>query len=62
MAMDPRLSARILVALSIVYGGTVAVLGALGSSALVTVAIVGAVALGVLWAVRGVFIGGARRD
>jgi hypothetical protein len=54
--MDPRLSARLLVVLSLVYGGTVAILGALGSSALVVFSIVGAVVIGVLWAVRGVFL------
>jgi hypothetical protein len=55
--MDPVLSARLLVALSIVYGATVAVLGAFGSRALVPVAIVGAVVTGGLWALRGVFMG-----
>ena len=54
-AMDPRLSARLLVVLSICYGSVVAVLGALGSSATGIFALVGALIVGGLWAVRGMF-------
>ena len=60
--MNPRLSARILIVMSLVYGGTVAILGAFGSSALVPVSIVGAVVIGVLWAIRGALMGSTRRD
>jgi hypothetical protein len=42
------------VILSIVYGGTVAVLGLLNSPAIAIVALVGALIVGGLWAVRGV--------
>jgi hypothetical protein len=51
--MDPKLSARLLIVLSICYGITVAILGALGSSAIGIVAVVGALVLGGLWVVRG---------
>ena len=57
--MDPKLSSRVLVALSIAYGVTVAILGALDSSAISVFAIVGALVLGGLWAVRGMLL---RRD
>jgi hypothetical protein len=52
--MSPKLSARILIALSICYGILVGILGALNSSALGAVAIAGAIVLGGLWAIRGV--------
>jgi len=51
--MDSKLSARLLVILSICYGITIAILGAVGSSAIGIVAVVGALVLGGLWAVRG---------
>jgi predicted membrane-bound mannosyltransferase len=57
--MSPQLTSRILIALSICYGITVAILGALDSSALTIVAIIGALVLGGLWAVRSMLI---RRD
>jgi hypothetical protein len=46
-------STRLLVILSICYGIVVAILGALDSPAIGIVAIVGALILGGLWAVRG---------
>jgi len=52
--MSPKLTARILIALSICYGILVGILGALNSSALGVVAIVGAMVIGGLWAIRGV--------
>ncbi|HEU4423657.1 MAG TPA: hypothetical protein VFR67_14080 [Pilimelia sp.] len=55
--MNPKLSFRLLVVLSICYGIAVAILGALGSAALTIVAVVGALVIGGLWAVRGVFAG-----
>ncbi|WP_162907986.1 hypothetical protein [Allorhizocola rhizosphaerae] len=54
--MNSRLSARLLITASIGYGIAVAILGYLGSSALALVAIVGALVLGGLWAIRGVFM------
>jgi hypothetical protein len=52
--MGSKLSAPLLVILSICYGITVAILGALGSSAIGIVAVVGALVVGGLWAVRGI--------
>ncbi len=54
--MNPRLSARLLIAASICYGIAVAILGFFGSSALTIFAVVGALVLGGLWALRGVFM------
>jgi hypothetical protein len=54
LAMNSKRSAQLLVILSIVYGGTVAVLGLLNSPAIAIVALVGALIVGGLWAVRGV--------
>lgn len=51
----PSLSTRIIVALSVVYGGAVAVLAILGSDAVGTVAAIGGVVIGVLWVLRGLF-------
>jgi hypothetical protein len=51
--MTAQLATRLLVLLSIVYGIGIAILGALESSALTNVAVIGAVVLGGLWAVRG---------
>jgi hypothetical protein len=53
--MSPTLSARLLIALSICYGIVIAILGFLNSSAVGLVAMIGALVLGGLWAVRGVF-------
>jgi hypothetical protein len=53
-AMNPKMTFRLLLALSIAYGIAVAIMGALGSSALTIVAIVGALVIGGLWALRGV--------
>jgi hypothetical protein len=50
--MSRQLSTRILVGLSILYGMTIGVLGAL-DVAVAPVAIIGAVILGGLWIVRG---------
>lgn len=57
--MNPKLSARILVALSIVYGLTIGLLSILNiaQSTMTTFLIVGAVVLGGLWVVRGLFTG-----
>ncbi|GAA3167094.1 hypothetical protein [Nonomuraea salmonea] len=57
--MNAKLSARILVALSVVYGLTVGLLALLGvaQTAMMTFLIAGAVVLGGLWVVRGLFTG-----
>jgi predicted membrane-bound mannosyltransferase len=52
--MNPKTSAQILIILSIAYGVTMGILGALDSSAISIVAIVGALVLGGLWVVRGI--------
>jgi hypothetical protein len=52
--MEPKPSAKLLVVLSVCYGITVALLGALGSSAIGIVAIVGALVIGGLWALRSI--------
>lgn len=57
--MDPKLSARVLVALSIVYGITVGILGTVESGAITVFAVAGALVLGGLWAIRGMLL---RRD
>ncbi|HZM78405.1 MAG TPA: hypothetical protein VFC19_21985 [Candidatus Limnocylindrales bacterium] len=54
--MNPRLSARLLITASIFYGITIGFLGFLGSSAMTVVAVAGALVLGALWAVRGIFM------
>jgi hypothetical protein len=54
VAMSPKLTARILIALSLCYGIAIAILGAVNSSAVGTVAVIGAVVIGALWALRGV--------
>jgi Flp pilus assembly protein TadB len=53
-------SSRWLLVLSFVYGGVIAVLALLSSPALTIVAVIGALVIGGLWAVRGMFIGGNR--
>ena len=57
--MDPKTSTRALVALSLVYGITIGILAAVDSSATTAVAIIGALVIGALWAVRGLLV---RRD
>jgi hypothetical protein len=47
-------------ALSIVYGSGIAILAVLDSSNLATVAVIGAIVLGALWAIRGVLLRGGR--
>jgi hypothetical protein len=54
--MDPKTSARVLVALSIAYGITIGILGIVDSGAITLVAIIGALVLGGLWVVRGLFM------
>ncbi|MEV0457705.1 hypothetical protein [Catellatospora methionotrophica] len=54
------MTSRALIALSIVYGATIAVLAILGSDFVGRFAAIGGIVIGVLWALRGVF--GARRD
>jgi len=54
--MDPKLSSRVLVALSAAYGITVGILATLDSPAMTTVAVVGAMVLGGLWVIRGLFV------
>lgn len=57
--MYSKLSARILIALSIVFGATIAVLAALDlDRALDLTAIIGGIALGALWTLQAVFIRG----
>ena len=41
--------------LTICYGITIAILGTLGSPALTIVAVIGALVIGGLWAIRGAF-------
>lgn len=53
--MNSRLSGKLLIAASIIYGITIAFLGYLGSSAVTVVAVAGALVLGALWAIRGIF-------
>ena len=48
------------VVLTICYGITIALLGSLGSSALTIVAVAGALVIGGLWAILGVFSTGKR--
>ena len=48
-----KISARVLIILSIVFGGTVGVLGVLRSPAVGIVAMIGGLVLGCLWVVRG---------
>lgn len=57
--MNARLSARALIALSIIYGLTIGVLEILpvAGTTMTTFTIIGAVVLGGLWVVRGLFIG-----
>jgi hypothetical protein len=50
--MNPRVSAIIIVLLSIAYGITVGILGALNSPATTTFAIIGAFVLAGLWVMR----------
>jgi len=57
--MDPKLSSRVLVALSIAYGATVGILGMAGSGAITAFAVIGALVLGAMWAIRGMLL---RRD
>jgi hypothetical protein len=52
--MNPKTSAQILIVLSVAYGVTIGILGALGSPAITLVAIIGAMVLGLLWVVRSV--------
>lgn len=54
--MDPRIANRVLVALSSCYAGLIAILAILNSSAIDVVAIIGAIVLGVLWSIRGLFV------
>jgi hypothetical protein len=51
--MTPQLANRVLLVLSIVYGSAIAILAVLDSSALTNFAVIGAIVLGGLWAVRG---------
>jgi hypothetical protein len=53
--MSPKTSARILVALSIAYGVAIGILGTFNSSVITPVAVVGALVIGGLWVIRGVF-------
>ncbi len=55
-AMTPKLTARILLVLTICYGITIGILGTLGSSAVSIVAVIGALVIGGLWAIRGAFL------
>jgi hypothetical protein len=57
--MTPMLSARLMIVLSILYAILIAILGFLDSSAITLVAVIGALVLGGLWAIRGLL---ARRS
>ncbi|HET9143333.1 hypothetical protein [Actinophytocola sp.] len=54
--MNPKTSARILIAASVAYGVAIGILGALESSATSVVAIIGALILGGLWVIRGLYL------
>jgi hypothetical protein len=54
--MNPQLSARVLVALSSCYGVLLGVLAILHVHAIGIVAIIGAIILGLMWTVRGIFV------
>ena len=54
--MTPTQSGYLLIALSIVYGAVIAILGFLDSSAITLVAVIGALVLGGLWAIRGMYV------
>jgi hypothetical protein len=54
--MNRKRSAQILIGLSIGYGVTVGLLGVFAPAAVAPVAIVGAMVLGGLWAIRGVLL------
>jgi hypothetical protein len=58
--MNPKTSAWVLLILSICYGSLIAILGAVGSSAVGLVAMIGALVLGALWVVRGLLISRSR--
>lgn len=60
--MTSILSARLLTALSIAYGLLVALIAVFAESALSAVAIVGALVVGGLWALKGVFSDRPRAD
>lgn len=60
--MAAKLSSRLLVALSIAYGIVMAVLGAFGSPATGPVALIGALVIGGLWAVRAMPFGNRDRS
>ena len=60
--MNPKTSARILAAASAAYGVTIGILGALDSAATAIVAVVGAIVLGGLWVIRGLFVSRERKD
>lgn len=53
--MDKKLATKVLVVVSIVYGVTLALMAALDVSGLSTVAIVGALVLGLLWVLNAFF-------
>jgi hypothetical protein len=57
--MSPQLANRILIALSILYGSGIAILAVLEVSSFATIAVVGAIVLGALWAIKGTLL---RRD
>jgi hypothetical protein len=52
--MNAKTSAQILIILSVVFGLTIGLLGALESTATGIVAVIGGIALGALWVIRGV--------
>ncbi|WP_326636562.1 hypothetical protein OIE67_03455 [Nonomuraea fuscirosea] len=60
--MNAKLSARALIALSVVYGSTIGVLALLhvAETTTTTFMIVGAVVIGALWTVRGLLTGRGR--
>jgi hypothetical protein len=59
--MNPKTSSAILVVATVVYGITIGILGAVGSGAVGTFAVVGAGVLSALWVARGVFTNRADR-
>jgi membrane associated rhomboid family serine protease len=53
--MTPQQTSRILVLLSIAFGGTIGILATLNSSAVGIVAAIGGIVLGLLWVTRSFF-------
>lgn len=53
--MDRKLATKILIVASVVFGGTIAIMAVVGSPVLGTVAMIGALTLGLLWVLTALF-------